>query len=106
MLIFYFQHVKNLRDLCKDCLPDVVNASLEIENKRNKEKLEVTKSFETMELPEGDYQDVYVSAVEDPGMFYVQLLQSVGEYVSRSSIFNRERMYEINPSPCTARCTG
>ena len=79
MFICYFQHVKNLRDLCKDCLPDVVNACMESENKPKEEKSEVSKSFETMELPEGDYQDVYVSAVEHPGMFYVQLMQSVGE---------------------------
>ena len=37
----------------------------------------VTRSMETVEMPESDFQDVYVSAVENPGLFFVQLWKNV-----------------------------
>eukprot|EP00794_Sanderia_malayensis_P019141 gene19141-21059_t len=73
-------HAKNLRELCKDSLPSVVEPFLEKEKKKEKAKREerpeiLTDSYETVVLPEDDYQDVYVSAVDHPGLFYVQLMQ-------------------------------
>ena len=34
-----------------------------------------------MTLPEEDYQDVYISAVDHPGLLFVQLMQSCDKYV-------------------------
>ena len=38
--------------------------------------------IDTVELQEEGYQDVYVSAVEDPGLFYVQLSTSLNRFAS------------------------
>ena len=35
------------------------------------------RSWETVEMPNDDYQDVYVAAVENPCLFYVQLWKNV-----------------------------
>ena len=44
---------------------------------KNEPTAAVNRSFETVEMPESDYQDVYVSAVENPGLFFVQLWRNV-----------------------------
>ena len=69
------QHTKNLRDLCKDCIPSIVNAVEVAAMPTTKEESLATikRSQESEEMPETDYQDVYVSAVESPGLFFVQL---------------------------------
>ena len=71
--------MKNLRNLCKDCLPSVVNAVKVASDAAPTEisSARVRRLVETVEMPEIDYQDVYVSAVENPALFFVQLWKNV-----------------------------
>ena len=73
-----FQHVSNLRELCKDNLPSVANATMESE-RPSKPVTSGSADLEHdhVELPDSGYQDVYVAAVDNPGLLFVQLSQNV-----------------------------
>ncbi|KAK3755414.1 hypothetical protein QZH41_016628 [Actinostola sp. cb2023] len=64
-------HMKQLRKLCEDVIDlsiyDGTGASTDSKG------YDSSTSLETVTLTDDDYQDVYVSAVDTPGLFFVQL---------------------------------
>ncbi|XP_065064666.1 putative ATP-dependent RNA helicase TDRD12 [Rhopilema esculentum] len=71
-------HVSNLRELCKDSLPSVANATMESERPSKPVTSDSADlEHDHVELPDSGYQDVYVAAVDNPGLLFVQLSQNV-----------------------------